>query len=382
MKHRFHVIGLPWTRTNDDHITCAYTQKCVKFSRMMLDRGHEVFLYSGINNTAPCTEHIVAITPEEQADILGTTQAPWNRDHPAWVAMNMRAAYEIARRSKAGSHDFLCLITSVQEPIAQALPWLQAVEFGIGYPGTFANFRVFESHAWRHTIYGKDQGTDWEGRWYDAVIPNYFDPDDFFVRPPSTPPYFLYVGRGIWRKGTQIAADVAQHLGVDLVLAGQEIEGWPTYGLKVGPVGPVERAGLMSGATALFAPTTYGGPFEGVVVESLLSGTPVITTDFGAFCETVQPGDGWRCNTMAEFVDAGRAALAEADEPVDSDSNLQWLPDVVKPLFLSNRTLRRERAIARYSLEAVAPRYERYFDRVHELWGEGWPAREHLTHPG
>ena len=32
----------------------------------------------------------------------------------------------------------------------------------------------------------------------------------------------------------------------------------------------------------------------------------------------------------------------------------------------------REWALGRYSLEAVAPQYERWFDQLATLWGEGW----------
>jgi hypothetical protein len=48
---------------------------------------------------------------------------------------------------------------------------LLAVEFGIGYPGSFAKYRVFESYAWMHTTYGAQRGADIDGVWYDAVIP-------------------------------------------------------------------------------------------------------------------------------------------------------------------------------------------------------------------
>ena len=55
---------------------------------------------------------------------------------------------------------------------------LIVVEAGIGYESTFAKFRVFESYSWMSYIYGKE-GTG-DGKWYDCVIPNFFDPSDFF----------------------------------------------------------------------------------------------------------------------------------------------------------------------------------------------------------
>ena len=32
----------------------------------------------------------------------------------------------------------------------------------------------------------------------------------------------------------------------------------------------------------------------------------------------------------------------------------------------------RERALTTYSLEAITPRYARYFRRLADLWGDGW----------
>lgn len=381
MSHRFHILGLPWTHTTVDYSWCAYTQKVVKFAKMMTDRGDEVIIYSGAENDAVCTEHVEVITPAEQADILGTTDAPWNPDHPAWVAFNHRAIIEINKRRR--ERDYLLLSTSAQKPVADALP-MQAVEYGIGYSGVFAPFKVFESYAWFHTVLGHREGTDWDvndqRHWFDQVIPNYFDPDDFHVADPDG--YFLFIGRGIRRKGPQIAADVCEHLGARLVIAGHDLGGLPAYGERVGPVGPAERADLMAGAIATFVPTTYVGPFEGVAVESLLSGTPVITTDVGAFCEYVHEGDGWRCHTMAEFADAARAAQAEAalterlpirltagaTGATGASSPISW------PACREIREARRQRAIDRFSLDVVGRRYEAYFDRLHSLWGEGWPA--------
>ena len=64
----------------------------------------------------------------------------------------------------------------------------------------------------------------------------------------------------------------------------------------------------MSKARATIVATTYLEPFGTVHVESMLSGTPPVTTDFGVFPETIPDylngKVGFRCNTLDDFVKA------------------------------------------------------------------------------
>jgi hypothetical protein len=266
---------------------------------------------------------------------------------PYWQAMNARVAAEI--REVAQPHDFLCLIAGrCQESIARTVPLL-AVEYGVGYGGVFADFCVFESVTWRHTVYGAlAPGADAHqanGRFYDAVVPNYFDVSEFPEGKGGAG--YAYVGRLIERKGFQIAADVCQLLGEPLIIAGEGTP--PAYGEYVGVVGPEERARIMGAADALFVPTLYVEPFGGVAVEAMLCGTPVITTDWGAFSEYVVNGvNGFRCNSLAEFVRAAQEVGG-----------------------LDRGRIRRD-AIRRFSMETVAVQYEDYFHRLTSLWRDGW----------
>ena len=347
---RFHVVSLPHTQTTEAFSCCAYTEKVRKFCKMMKGRGHSVFLYAGGLNAAPCDEWVTCITESERRQAVGEkpyVEASFDWSLPHWQNFNQNTIEAMRRRIKP--QDFICLIAGIaQKQIADAFPNHLTVEFGIGYGGSFANFRVWESYAWMHACYGsKVPNThDLDGKWFDCVIPNYFEPE-LFPFQAAKGDYYLFMGRLVARKGAVIAADVCERLGKALILAG--LGEWSGYGTHVGIVGPKERGGLMAGAKALFCPTQYIEPFGGVAVEAMMCGTPAITTDWGAFPETVIQGKtGFRCRTLQEFVDAAEH-VGELDAEVI-----------------------RRHAVNNYSLEAIAPKYEAYFERLNTLWHEGW----------
>lgn len=344
---RFHLpalIGRPTTAANS---SCAYTQKVRRFAQMMVEAGHEVFLYGGGSHTG--------IGGVNYVDAYGAVE-PVEFEPALWTEGNRRAAREILRRVEDG--DVLGVIAGTcQRELADMLPMTRVVEYGIGYGGTFADFRVFESYAWMHAVYALQDGPnahDADGRFFDAVIPNFFDPDDFPAG-PGDGGYLLYVGRLTGRKGVDLAGEVAERAGLPLLVAGAGSEP-PRYGELLGAVEPAQRAELMGNARAVLVPTFYLEPFGGVAVEAQLCGTPAITTDWGAFPETVRHGvTGFRCRTMGEFLYAVDAA-----------------PEL-------DRAAIRERAVANYSLAAVAPRYERYFDRVAALDRDGFYDTERTS---
>ena len=344
---RFHVLGLAHTNTTVEFSSCAYTQKVRNFCRMMHDRGHEVFLYAGTQNDAPCTEHIVCVTDAERA-ASGShfLSADTASSAPHWQAFNRRACSELSTRARKG--DFLCVIFGhAQKPVADAFPNLQCVEYGIGYHHTFAYHRIFESYAWMHSVYAAEKGTsDRDGVFYDDVIHGYLDPTQFRLADKKDD-YLLYMGRMIERKGIGIAVEIAEVTGRRLLGAGPGVA--PAGMVPLGEVGIEQRADLMAHAHAVLVPSLYIEPFGNVAIEAMASGTPAITTDWGAFTETVQHGvTGFRCRTLQEFVDA-----------VDSAAKLD--PEAI-----------REYALANFSLDVIGEKYERYFKRLQTLWGLGW----------
>ena len=354
---RLHVVSLPHTETTVDYDWCAYTSKVRKFCTMMHRRGHEVHLYAGEENEAECTTHTAVVTREDQkrwfsqynfdVDVFGSYPMAWEPESEWFSAMNVRSAQLIKQRQQPG--DLLCLIMGrSQQPISNMVPGMHAIEWGIGYEGVFSDYRAFESHAWRHYIAGK--GSANFGRFYDTVIPNFFDPTEFYVAEQKGD-YLLYLGRLHESKGVSIAHEVAGRTGRDLVIAGQGDPNLAPGADYRGVVRGNDRAKLLAEAHAILVPSLYLEPFGGVAVEAMLSGTPAITTNWGAFPETVLEGQtGFRCNMIRDFC----AGVERADE---------LEPGTVRSLTLS-----------RFSLGAVAPQFERWFEQLVTLDGKGFYA--------
>lgn len=356
---RFHVPALPHTQTlARDFSSCAYTQKVRLFCQMMKERGHEVFLYAGDRSDAVCTEWVKIFSEVERVEWLGDkhyTEGSFDPTAKHWRIWTGRVLGAIMERKQP--EDFLCIIGGrPMEPLSTMLYDIPTVEFGIGYSGVFAKHRVYESYAWMHAVTGALDPKNvhrTQPRWYDAVIPNYVDPAAFPFRPkvPADAP-LVFVGRLIELKGVRLAIEIAKAAGRRLILAGPG----PTpdraeEGVEfVGEVGPKKRAQLMGGALALLAPTMYLEPFGTVAIEAQMCGTPVISTDWGGFTETVRPMmTGFRCRDLFEFVHAVRHA---------HELDRGWI---------------RDNAVATWSLDAIAPRYEDYFARVQRgMSPTGW----------
>lgn len=357
---RLHCVALPHTQTTSSFLSCAYTQKIVKFCPMMMRQGYEVILYSGEHNEAICSEHVPLITESTRRKHFGAGfdtvkgALEWDAKKPYWIGHNRAAIREIKKRFD--ERDMLCLVTGwPQKPIADAFPRMQAVEWAVGYSGIFTSFRAFESYSWMSHVYGLNGIVN--GHFYDDVIPNFFEPDDFAIQEKED--YLLYIGRLVSRKGPHIALEIAQRAGLPLLVAGPGVDShspgqivYPEGKLEgdvhyVGEVGKEERARLMGAARATIVPTLYIEPFGGVAVESMFAGTPVLTTDWGAFPETVTPDVGRRFRTLPEAM-------------IGLDKILKLKPEKI-----------RASAIARYSTDVIGERFNTWLRRVNGLWGTG-----------
>jgi glycosyltransferase involved in cell wall biosynthesis len=81
----------------------------------------------------------------------------------------------------------------------------------------------------------------------------------------------------------------------------------------------------------------------------MATGTPVIPSDLGIFTETVQNGfNGFRCNTLAEFVKATEQVKSLDPREIATDTYIK------------------------YSTDMIRYKYDRYFNRLLTLWNDGF----------
>jgi len=351
---KVHVLGLPHTVTSKDFTTCAFTQKVLKLCAMLSRRGHEVIHY-GVEGSDVEGAHVSIISnkrwkkayphPETKFYNHGDVSGPRGAYVEAWTRALAREL-----RKRVGDPWTEIIAMTWGGPQRRAVEGLAQfeVESGIGYPISWANYRVYESYAWLHMHMGRDNLFH-GSTWYWSVIPNAFDMNEFeFGR--GNREGFLYLGRLIDSKGVKLACDIAKAAGKRITICGQ---GDPTPFLAPHvsyhpPVGVEERKKLLASAEALLCPTHFVEPFCGVAVEAMLSGTPVITTDWGAVTETVLHGlTGYRCRTMDQFIWAARNI-----DRINPQTCRRWAEE-------------------NYSLQRVAPMYEEFFQMVLDLKDKG-----------
>ena len=357
---RFHVLGVPHTVTNKEYVGCAYTQKILKFCSMMTSLGHHVFHYGHEDSEVDAYEHITVLKNEDLLKAYGNYD--WKKsffkfdikDH-AYQTFYKNAIEEIEKRKRR--LDFILPFWGHgHRPICDHHNDIICVEPGIGYAsGHFAKYKVFESYAIYHAYCGLESVSSCRQNWHDVVIPNYFDLKDFTFE-ESKDDYFLFLGRVYEGKGVNIAVQVTEKLGKKLIVAGQGClkdmgyKNIPPHVIEVGYADVEKRRLLMSKACAAFVQSMYVEPFGGVQIECLLSGTPTITTDWGAFAENNIHGyTGFRCRNFQEFL---------------------WAAKNINQISPKNC---RDFAEKRFSTSVVSKLYENYFNSILDIYlGDGW----------
>lgn len=360
---RCHLLGIPHTIVNADYSHCAFTMKTRTLAWMLHDLGYHVIFYGNADSQVQATEY-VRLMERDEFDML---TAQWrtndgtqliggwaNTNSPVYRQFNFYLRAELMDRLAPG--DVICLpFGSAHTAAYEGLPLVESnvvglIETGIGYPNPCTLTRVYESEAWRHWIMGNEHR---EGMTYDTprlewVVPNAYDPLDWPDASLGTSverSTVVYLGRLVENKGLDIVPRLARaRSDLTFVLCGQGDPGpWMTERNIVyrHPLTGQARASYLSRARVAISPSRYVEPFCGAAVEAMLCGTPVLTSDFGAFTETVIEGvTGYRCRSLDNWLDG-----------LDAVTNL-------------HRLTVRLSALNRFSIHTVKHLYARVFSEL------------------
>jgi glycosyltransferase involved in cell wall biosynthesis len=368
---RLHLLAIPHTVTCGCFSHCAYTAKVLKFPAMMLPLGYDIIHYGvggadfGFHWKRTCSdgnpgslELVDIMTGAEQNALRGHDGSDPTRYYGDDANVGTPLYKEFNRRLR------LALIERVTQADLVLLPFGHAhgdalsdlpfkmVESGIGYATLYApaQFKIFESYAWMHFHQGRE---DRYGRNYEWAIPNYFNVDDWDLQLAPDMNTVVFLGRICDVKGLPTVVEIAKRRpDLRFIICGQ---GDPAPYLTQpnieyrAPITGKARSAYLGNARAVLMPTVFTEPFAGVAVEAQMCGTPVISTSYGAFTETIEDEvTGFRAHTLGDF-------LAALDRAPDLD-----------------RAYIADRARRLYGYERVGKMYDRAFQQIQDLQGEGW----------
>jgi len=184
-------------------------------------------------------------------------------------------------------------VVHFHSPVAGGLdvPNLTTIH-GNGAPGSFGPTHVFVSEDHRRRMLGHH------------FVYNGIDPDDYDYSGDKDE-YMLFLGLASRRvKGVDRAIRVAKLTDRRLLIAGGRGLSFDRRISWGGLVDNAGKRGFLARACLLLNPIRWQEPFGLVVVEALVSGTPVLASPLGAMPELVTPDVGALCETDEEFVEA------------------------------------------------------------------------------
>lgn len=313
MQPTLHVLSNPYGITDLKYRMEPFNIAAHKFISQMQKRGWDILHYGHELSTVAC-ETVVSITAKE-LQATGDDDL-FTHDNSATPNLELgrvfceRANQQLKSRCKPGDI-VLCFYGMAHRLAVAGLDNVKIVEPSIGYGGesVFAPYRVFTSYAIMHYFYGI-HGMLLTPSWFDSVIPNAMTPEEFEYSDKKSD-YLLYQGRISPDKGIDLAIQVSEKTNHRLIIAGPGslaqlgYNSVPKHVEMFGYANADQRKKLMKDAKALIAPTHYIEPFGNMVAEALMSGTPVITSDWGGFTDTNQHGvTGFRCRDFSDFVTA------------------------------------------------------------------------------
>lgn len=194
-----------------------------------------------------------------------------------------------------------------------------------------------------------------------AFVYNGIDPAEYhFVSERGKSNRLLFLSKTSWRvKNLSGAVRICAQAGASLQIAG----GNRPWSLRLraafsprldwaGPVSGQRKADLLSGARAFLFPVIWPEPFGLVVVEAMMSGTPVLASRQGSLPELVTPETGALLEIPVTR-EGERAWVEEVGRIAHSGAQTRWKAEAC-----------RERAMTHFHYLKMAEGYENAYKRI------------------
>lgn len=283
----------------------------------LLERGHEVSVGAFPGSTLPRGARLIEVNP------------------------NNKSAVDFLDKIPKGT-DVIHFMAPPEEQVWNQLPCAGILTVhGNGKEGErFPKNTVFLSrdHAQRHGS--------------QVFVYNGIDPEEYLFNASEKDSYFLFLSKTSWKvKNVRGAIRLCSQAKSPLTIAGGSRPIFERLKVLFSPqmrwVGAVngrEKARLLAGARALLFPVLWPEPFGLVVVEALMSGTPVIASPYGSLSELVPPHVG-------VLIDPER----EPERWIDilQSKELPW-----------SREACREWALEKFDYKKMAEGYEFYYRKL------------------
>ena len=212
---------------------------------------------------------------------------------------------------------------------------------------------------------------------------NGIDPSEYLFAPETKTRDFVFLSKTSWNvKNVEGAIRLCRKAGVRLRVAGgnrpwgPRLRSWFSPSINwVGPVAGASKAALLSRAQGLVFPVRWPEPFGLVMVEAMMSGTPVLGPWVGSVPEILQGEMGFPPEEVPVKVMGGRCIGQSGSRVTEFET--EWVDSLRKGFELADFERARSWAMQRYHYIEMAKAYLDAYTRVRS--GERLNSRKPLS---
>ena len=356
-----HVLGLVHTVPTNDYSFCPFTTKVLRFSKMMKPFGYRVVEYANEGSLSEASEKVTIFSTKEYnkyfKDCFSSTQEIFvlPSGDPIHLEYQEKLILELSKRVQP--KDFIIHPYGFTfSKVVDIFPNNIHIEMSVGYyPQQVLDksICIFQSQALKNFHIGVEKRAPSA---YEFVIPNFYDINDWTVN-ENPGNYIAYLGRIKSEKGMDIIRELSKHTTKKIIMAGHgDPEPWLMENIEyIGPITGKDRDKFLGNALCTLVPSTILEPFGGVSIESMLCGTPVLSSNHSVFPEYIRDGfNGFKNDILSDWIDS-----------IDKVSSLNR-----RDIAYHTRSI--------FSLESIGQRYDKVFRKVYTLYNNGWYSTKPL----